>query len=155
LGQRQRRPDGRTCSCCSGERQLDGGWRIVVDCERQHSRPGSTSWLVLLTRHFVVLGQTVWTDKFGKTSVVWWLQTLRRTQRTSTQKEQHFEWNCDEFFGRSGPKTLRSYRQLYRGLPCDAMRKPCVCLSVCQSVRHVTRLRMSPYFFFGPVAPSL
>jgi len=39
-GQRQRRPDGRTCSCCSGERQLDGGWRIVVDCERQHSRPG-------------------------------------------------------------------------------------------------------------------
>jgi len=32
-GQRQRRPDGRTCSCCSGERQLGGGWRIVVDCE--------------------------------------------------------------------------------------------------------------------------
>jgi len=23
LGQQQRRPDGRTCSCCSGERQLD------------------------------------------------------------------------------------------------------------------------------------
>ena len=42
LGQRQRRPDGRTCSCCSGE-QLDGGWRIVVDCERQHSRPGCSS----------------------------------------------------------------------------------------------------------------
>ena len=41
LGQRQRRPDGRTCSCCSGERQLDGGWRIVVDCERQHSRTTS------------------------------------------------------------------------------------------------------------------
>jgi len=25
LGQRQRRPDDRTCSCCSGERQHDGG----------------------------------------------------------------------------------------------------------------------------------
>ena len=43
LGQRQRRPDGRTCSCCSGERRLDGGWQIVVDCERQHSRPGCSS----------------------------------------------------------------------------------------------------------------
>ena len=43
LGQRQRRLDGRTCSCCSGERQLDGGWRIVVDCERQRSRPGCSS----------------------------------------------------------------------------------------------------------------
>ena len=43
LGQRQRRPDGRTCSCCSGERQLDGSWRIVVDCKRQHSRPGCSS----------------------------------------------------------------------------------------------------------------
>ena len=43
LGQRQRRPDGRTCSCCSGERQFDGGWRIVVDCERQHSRPECSS----------------------------------------------------------------------------------------------------------------